>query len=290
LQLVAQGRLSLDDTIASRLPGLPAAWGNVTLRQALQHVSGLPDYSQSPAFQRAFQADPKAPAMPATLISYVADQPLDFPPESAYHYSNTDNIVVALFAEAATGLSYERVLEQLVLDPLKLRATTMPLGYRMASPFVHGYSNNSRGSRDDVSEVINMSLVWAAGGIESVPLDLTRFVRAYGGGKLVGGTTRAAQLQFRRGGGSDPPGPGHNAAGLALFRYRTRCGTVYGHTGNIPGYTDFLASSPDGRRSVTVQASTQLDWDPLLNVREGSHAAFRALRHAFELGVCSALA
>ena len=166
----------------------------------------------------------------------------------------------------------------------------MPLGYRMASPFVHGYSNNARGSRDDVSEVINMSLVWAAGGIESVPLDLTRFVRAYGGRKLVGGTTRAAQLQFRQSGGSDPPGPGHNAAGLALFRYRTRCGTVYGHTGNIPRYTAFLASSPDGRRSVTVQASTQLDWDPLLNVREGSHAAFRALRHTFELGVCSALA
>ena len=95
--------------------------------------------------------------MPATLISYVADQPLDFPPESAYHYSNTDNIVAALFAEAATGLSYERVLDQLVLNPLQLRATMMPLGYRMASPFAHRYSNNSRGPRDDVSEEINMS-------------------------------------------------------------------------------------------------------------------------------------
>jgi D-alanyl-D-alanine carboxypeptidase len=87
-----------------------------------------------------------------------------------------------------------------------------------------------------------------------------------------------------------PTGLVRRRAGLALFRYRTRCGTVYGHTGNIPGCRNFIASSPDGRRSVTVQASTQIDWDPLLNVREGSHAAFRAPRHAFELGVCSALA
>ena len=108
LRLVAEGKLSLDDTIASRLSGLPAAWGSVTLAQALQHVSGLPDYSTSPAFQNQLRTAPRAPLMPAALISFVADQPLDFPPGSAYHYSNTDNFVVALFAEAATGLSYER--------------------------------------------------------------------------------------------------------------------------------------------------------------------------------------
>lgn len=290
LRLVAQGRLSLDDTIAERLPDLPDAWGEVTLAQALQHVSGLPDYTFDPEFARTISAHPRQPVPSESLLKYVEDEPLNFAPGSAYHYSNSDNQVVALLAEAATGLSYDQLLEALVLDPLRLRHTRMPAGYRMPAPFVHGYDNNVRGRRADVSEFLNVSYIAAAGGIVSSPLDLTRFVRAYAGGRLFGGATRARQLGFRPGGGSDPPGPGANAAGLGLFRYRTRCGTVYGHTGNFLGYTTFVAASPNGNRSVTVQASTQLNHDPLLGVRVGSLAAFRALRHSWELGVCAARA
>jgi D-alanyl-D-alanine carboxypeptidase len=225
-----------------------------------------------------------------SLLRFVENEPLKFAPGSAYHYSNSDNQVVALFAEAATGLSYEQLLGALVSDPLRLRHTVQPAGYRMLAPFVHGYDNNVRGARADLSEVLNMSYIGAAGGMVSSPLDLTRFVRAYVGGKLFGGATRARQLRFRPGGGSDPPGPGANAAGLGVFRYRTRCGTVYGHTGNFFGYTTFVAASPDGKRSVTVQATTQLNYDPLLSSHSGSLAAFRALRHSWELGVCAALA
>ncbi|GAA5016672.1 hypothetical protein GCM10025734_66570 [Kitasatospora paranensis] len=59
-------------------------------------------------------------------------------------------------------------------------------------------------------------------------------------------------------GASEPAGPGTNAAGLALFRYTTRCGVVYGHTGNTAGYTQFAAATPDGRGSVTVSVSEQI--------------------------------
>jgi D-alanyl-D-alanine carboxypeptidase len=158
----------------------------------------------------------------------------------------------------------------------------MPMGYRLPAPYVHGYENNTKGRRADVSEVLNATLAWASGGLVSSPLDLTRFVRAYAGGRLFGGATRAAQRSFRPG-ESDPKGPGVNSAGLALFRYRTPCGTVYGHTGNFLGYTAFIASSPDGFRSVTVQASTQLSGGT------GDPRVYQALRRAFGLGVCAAL-
>ena len=85
--------------------------------------------------------------------------------------------------------------------------------------------------------------------------------------------------------GSSPPGPGKNSAGLALFRYQTKCGTVYGHTGNFPGYTQFIASSSDGRRSIVVSANEQLDLGPLAHP-----AVFRYMRAAFEAGACAALA
>jgi D-alanyl-D-alanine carboxypeptidase len=61
---------------------------------------------------------------------------------------------------------------------------------------------------------------------------------------------------------------------LAIFRYETRCGTVWGHTGNTLGYTQFMAASPNGKRSVVVSINTQL------TPKEGSRGAFEALRRA----------
>jgi D-alanyl-D-alanine carboxypeptidase len=112
------------------------------------------------------------------------------------------------------------------------------------------------------------------------PFNATVFV----GGRLCGSTTRSKQRRVIEGGSSEPPGPGKNAAGLALFRYRTRCGTVWGHTANTAGYTQFAAASPDGRRSVTVSVDAQLT--PTV----GRPAVFRALRRAEGLAVCAALA
>jgi D-alanyl-D-alanine carboxypeptidase len=70
----------------------------------------------------------------------------------------------------------------------------------------------------------------------------------------------------------------------SIFRYQTRCGTVWGHTGNFPGYTQFMAASPNGHRSVTVSVNERL------NPKEGAPGVFEALRRAEERAVCAALA
>jgi D-alanyl-D-alanine carboxypeptidase len=73
------------------------------------------------------------------------------------------------------------------------------------------------------------------------PAELNRFARAYAGAKFSR-DVQTQQLQLVRG-TSEPPGPGRNRAGLGIFRYDTRCGMVFGHTGNSPGYTAFFASN-----------------------------------------------
>ena len=83
-------------------------------------------------------------------------------------------------------------------------------------------------------------------------------------------------------GSSGPPGPGTNSAGLAIYRYQTSCGTVYGHTGNFPGYTLFAAASSDGARSATVIVNEQLNDNPVTPV-------FTQLRAVEGLAVCAAL-
>ncbi|MFK0170678.1 serine hydrolase domain-containing protein [Streptomyces sp. NPDC090306] len=256
LSLVDRGVLGLDDTLRDRLPRLPAAWGKVTLRQLLNHTSGLPDYTEAPGFIAAVTADPHHHFDSRRLLDYVAGDPLRFRPGSSYRYSNSDNIAVALMAEQATGSPYERLLRSLVYRPLALRDTSLPQGYRLPSPYLHGYDVTPPAAPEDISEVLSASGVWASGGIVSTPADLNRFVRAYAGGALFGDRTVREQRRWREG-ASEPAGPGRNEAGLALFRYTTRCGVVLGHTGNFPGYTQFAAATPDGRRAITFSITTQ---------------------------------
>ena len=284
LSLVSKGKLSLHDTIGERLPELPKAWSKVTLRQLLNHTSGVPDFSLEPDFQEALLASLKKAPPPEELLSFVEDEDL-LDPGSEYKYSNSDNIVVALMVEAATGMSYEDQLRERVYSPLGLRKTTLPRGPNLRKPFIHGYDNDPSQERpEDLSEVVAAGWAWASGGIVSTPADLNDFIRGYVGGELFDKRTRAKQRRVVEGGSSEPPGPGKNSAGLGIFRYETRCGTVWGHTGNTPGYTQFMAASPNGSRSVTVSVNTQL------TPTDGEPGVFEALRRAEGLAVCAALA
>ncbi|MFG2311653.1 serine hydrolase domain-containing protein [Streptomyces sp. NPDC048566] len=258
LRLVDRGALRLGDTIGRRLPSLPRKWHAVTLRQLLNHTSGLPDYTRSPAFAKVLTADPHHRFDSRRLLDYVAGDPLLFRPGSRYAYSNSDNIAVALMAEAATGRRYEELLRGLIYRPLGLRETSLPQGYRMPEPYMHGYDVTPPGPPEDVSEALGASGVWASGGIVSTPADMTRFVSGYAGGALVSPATLREQRRWVDG-ASEPAGPGRNAAGAAIFRYTTRCGVVLGHTGNFPGYTQLIAATADGRRSLTFSLTTQVN-------------------------------
>ena len=251
LRLVARGKLELSDTIGELLPSLPSAWSAVTLRRLLHHTSGLPDYTESDGFRMQFQNDPQGFVSPAKILSWVQNDPLDFTPGSRYAYSNTDNIVVGLMAERASGRSYGRLLRDIVLRPLGLTRTSFPSNPPLPRPFIHGYLVEPGSPPEDVSTLLSPSGAWASGSIVSTPKDLGTFISGYLGGRLFPASLQRQQLRFVAGGESSPPGPGRNSAGLAVFRYRTRCGTVYGHTGNFPGYVQFAAATRDGRRAVT---------------------------------------
>jgi D-alanyl-D-alanine carboxypeptidase len=288
LALVAHHVLSLDDTIGRWLPDMPKAWSPVTLGELLHHTSGIPDFSTCPTFQKAVAGSLQNSPPPEQLLSYVeeppcykADMPLEFTPGSKYEYSNSDNVIVALMIQAATGESYSDVLWSEVSQPLGLAQTTLPSSALMPEPYMHGYAPDLPQAPEDVSQLIAAGWSWASGGVVSTPANANQFVRAYVKGTLTNPATRAEQFQFVDG-ASEPPGPGINAAGLAVFRYRTRCGTVFGHTGNTLGYTQFIAASTDGIDSVSVTVSEQI-------TPKTHPALFAQLRKVFELGVCAAV-
>jgi D-alanyl-D-alanine carboxypeptidase len=252
LNLVRAGQLGLDDTISQRLPGMPAAWGAVTVRQMLNHTSGLPDYTKSEGFFEQFKTDPRGYVSPQTVINWVRADPLGFAPGSEYEYSNTDNIVIGLIAEVVTGEPYGSALERIVFGPAKLRQTSFPTKVALPKPFIHGYLVEPGEKPQDVSTFLNPSGAWASGAIVSTPRDLNAFIRADLGLRFFDRAQQREQMRFVAGGESSPPGPGRNSAGLGLFRYKSKCGAVYGHTGNLPGYVQWAAATADGKRAVTT--------------------------------------
>ncbi len=284
LSLVAKHKLKLSDTIAKWLPWLARQWGKVTLAEVLHHTSGLPDFSGEEAFLKYVPEHLHARPSPRFLLHFVAHKKLEFTPGTKYEYSNTDNIIAALMAEKAAHRGYTSLLASQVEKPLGLRNTTLPRGPRMPVPYLHGYQPNPPGGPEDVSTLVSGAWSWASGGIVSTPADLTRFIRGYAGARLYSRAVRAKQLRFIAG-NSSPIGPGTNSAGLAIFRYRTRCGTVYGHTGNTPGYTQFMAATLDGKRSATASISTQITEKS----KGAKLAAFQRLRKIETDAVCAAL-
>ncbi len=286
LTLVHQGLLSLNDTIAQRLPTLPVAWGKVTLRQLLNHTSGVPDFVLSPGFVSAVTASPDKAPPPEQLLQFVANKPLDFTPGTRYVYSNSDNIAVGLMVQAVTKKPYADVLAEKVLGPLKLRQTSLPTGTSMPTPTLHGYDLSPTGQPEDETAALAGGWAWASGGVVSTPADLNTFIRGYVSGALYDAKTRAEQQRlFIPDAPSGPPGPGDNSASLALFRYQTPCGTVYGHTGNTFGYTQFAVATPDGRRSVVVTMTLQRT-----DHSSGQGlSVYRALLQVEQAGICAAL-
>ena len=279
LHLVQKGLLALDDTIGRRLPGMPAAWSRVTVREMLGHTGGLPDYTHSAGAREHVTKHPHGFVSPLQLIGYVRKDRLRFTPGTRYEYSNTDNIVLGLIAERVTGKSYGRLLSNIVFSRAGLSQTSFPTRQiALPAPFIHGYHVEPGKAPVDVTTLLSPSGAWASGAIVSTPRDLGAFIRAELTGRFFGPAQRRAQFRFRAG-SSDPPGPGTNSAGLALFRYRTRCGTVYGHTGSFPGYAQWIAATPDGRRSVTTS----------LNIAPPTGARLRQLRSFQASAVCALL-
>jgi D-alanyl-D-alanine carboxypeptidase len=246
LQLVAEGRLRLDDTVERWLPGLVPGGAEITIRQLLDHTSGIFDYYDDARFVRAVIARPGRHWPPRTLVGIATRHRPVFPPGKGWSYSNTNFVVLGLVVEAATGTAVRQQLEQRVIRPLRLRETSFPAGRRIDGPHADGYIGFATLPRLrsllDVTSVVSPSFAWTAGGIVSSADDITRFYSALLAGRLL----PPALLEAMK-----TPAP-TGKYGLGLEIVDTACGRAYGHDGIAPGYRGVAYASADGSRVVLV--------------------------------------
>jgi D-alanyl-D-alanine carboxypeptidase len=135
LQLVGEGRLSLDDTVEQWLPGLIPGGEQITVRQLLNHTSGLFNYTDDEAFISEVLTNPLQPHTPQQLITLANSYPPRFPAGTSWSYSNTGYIVAGLILERVTHQSMSQLIQQRITRPLRLRLTSLP----ERSPDIQGY-------------------------------------------------------------------------------------------------------------------------------------------------------
>ncbi|WP_460695892.1 serine hydrolase domain-containing protein [Nocardia thraciensis] len=253
LQLVGEQRVALDAPVEQYLPGTIRGNGNdghdISVRQLLQQTSGLPDYLDYLPLEQVL-SNPLVHHDPLELLNLALAHPRQFPPGTAWQYSNTNYLLAGMLIEKVTGRPYEEAIEQRIVRPLGLRGTSVP-GDEPSIPGDHpqGYGRQGESGPIDLTE-FNPSIAVFGGGIISSAADLNRFLDAL----VNGGLLRAPELREMM--ATRPTGNSHSDAyGLGLQSTPLPCGGLHwGHDGGIPGYQTMGATTTDGR-SATIMVN-----------------------------------
>jgi D-alanyl-D-alanine carboxypeptidase len=243
-KLASQGIINLD-TPASRYLSANDALGvanrDATLRQLLNHTSGVPDYYELPDIARW---DWKKPLTPLRILDAMKGVKATGAPGASYNYSNTGYHILALVAERAAGKPLSALIQSEVVVPLGLKETT----YNVAAPAgaLHGYV----GSKDYWTSAENTG---ADSGVTATLKDVRTYLRAL---FIDAGPMRATGQAMT----NNPveTGKPRQQAGAGAEVRTTREGLkLIGHTGDVEGYLSFAYVAPEyGLTMVEHQSSS----------------------------------
>ncbi|MGA4844026.1 serine hydrolase domain-containing protein [Streptomyces sp. G45] len=265
LQLEAEGKLDLDDSVERWLPGVLRGNGydgtKVTVRQLLNHTSGVHDMVSTPEW-RAYMNGPGFLVhryetwTPRQIVDLALKYKPDFEPGTSWNYSNTNFVLAGMIIERVTGHGYAHEAEQRIIKPLKLRETTFPgTDPTMPAPHPVGYSKlYAPDPGPEVYDATEYNPAWsgATGEIISTTGDLNRYYSALIKGELLPPAQQKELLDTVRTGTFFD-------YGLGLIVRTLSCGVkVYGHDGIVWGSLTSSATTADGRHTLTFHLNG--DW------------------------------
>ena len=270
LQLADEGTLNIDDSLHEWLPTMPYIDTNITIRQLLNHTSGLYDVLSHPHHQDSLLADMSRIWTAAELIDRFISPPI-FQPGTSWSYCNTNYFLLGMIIEEATGNPFYTELRDRFFDPLALNTFAIPAFETLTAPVAHLWLDiTGDGVLDDANNfyMSYMSLnstAGAAGGYFSTPTDCTKWMRSYMRGDLLSQTMMAeAKTTVNVGGNIQEYGLGlmHRTSGFLGYE-------AYGHGGDLA----YHASSwyfPALDQSITVftNDNNKNSWTLIPVVRE----------------------
>ncbi|MFD0665873.1 serine hydrolase domain-containing protein [Thermocatellispora tengchongensis] len=252
LQLVGEGKVDLDAPIEDYLPKLVRGKGidgrKITVRQLLQHTSGLPNYT---GFITDYFEIRHTYMDPRQVLDLALSHKASFAPGTKWEYSNTNYILLGLLVQKVTGRPIGEQVTDRIIKPLGLKDTYWPgIGEQgIRSPHPEGYAYRKPGAPLVEFTEMDPSWGWAAGQMIATPSDVNRFYRALLDGKLL----KPAQLAEMRRTVKDESIPFGWQFGLGLVKIKLSCGGhAWGHGGDIDGYETRDAATDDGRAATVM--------------------------------------
>ena len=251
LRLVDAGELSLDDTLAARLPEYAADYADrVTVRHLLQNRSGIAHYIDLPGW---FDNDVKRSLTPDALLRALAALPLKFEPGTEYLYSNANYYLLGLMIEKAAGAPYEAVLAAHILEPLALNDTGQ-IYEAAAATLTPAFRREENGAYAPAS-IVNPALFRATGSQFSTARDLHAWSRAVARGDLLSTDSMAVMLA--------PDAPMAWTVGALSLRDGAAV-EFYGYNGELNGYTSMIKLFPEHDGVVVILNNNNAGYDALL--------------------------
>lgn len=246
LQLIDEGKLSLDDTVAKYVDGVPGG-DRITIEMLGHHTSGLANFIANPKMQAAIVADPSHNWTDAEILPYAFELPARFEPGKGWYYSNTNTVVLGKVIEKVTGQTWKQQVQTRVLDRLGLKQTGFPDEKgRMPEPAPRGYRFGKKDNLikygDYWFDATDWTSSWAgaAGDMYSTLDDLAVFAHAVARGELVGDKGRSALLTW-----VDAKYQGIEY-GFHIFKQNGGIGSL----GDMPGFSSFAVYMPE--QDVTI--------------------------------------
>jgi len=241
MKLVEQGRVRLDDDLSKYVPQFPLQGKQVSIRQLLNHTSGIHSYTSSPDWQKTWKDE----MSPDAIIKFVAADTFDFAPGTRYRYNNTGYVLLGMVIEKASGQSYAKYLEAQFFKPLGLRQTSYCPSQTSDPAFALGYS---KGPTTTVrAQFLHLSHPFSAGALCSTVGDLAKWQRALDGGKAVLPASYALMST------ADTLIGGRKINyGFGLVPGEFNGHKTISHTGGINGFATAATYVPDDSLSIVV--------------------------------------
>ena len=253
LQLQAEGRLDVADNLSKYLPAAPHA-DQITLRQLLDHTSGLADFAVQPGYVISILTAPGRRWTAQDTIDVISGKPLKFEPGSRWNYSNTNYVLLGQVAEEVTGTPLAQLLRERIYQPLGLDSTYLEEEEDAPPIRVAGHFDlNGDGEAESVRSIPYTAIVTsgaAAGGISASALDVLDFASGLFDGVLLDQNSLDDMLTI------DEPSTTY---GLGIARRDFGSHEAWGHAGAIPGFSAIFLRADDGTIAVAMASATDLD-------------------------------
>jgi len=246
LQLVEQGKISLDAKVSDYLPDYPKKTGNkITIHHLLTHSSGIPEFLMIPNFRKEKSRNSYSPT---EFISFFADSPLQFSPGKEFSYSNSGYFLLGVIIEKVTGKPYEQVLQENIFTPLKMDNTGYDHHSLVLKNRASGYTKNGNEYRN--AAFIDMSIPYAAGSLFSTTEDLYLWDQALYTNQLLSEKTKALLFTPYVSAWDGGYGYGWHISKKTIGE-KTDV-KVISHTGGINGFSTFISRMPDQKNLIVL--------------------------------------